>query len=500
MRRATPLMALLPLLVFLAACQSDEAPQMMAEAGMAPVMVMPLTTGSDEARSQFLLGQHAMDVGRGFDARPHFEAASEADPMFAMAYLLLANASNSLDGFMKNLELAAENVEGASEAEQLQIKFAQTFLRNDVAGRLQLAERLVEVAPNSPRAWGMLAGVQTGLNKIEEARAATMKAVEVSPNFAPAYIQLGNSYLFNEPKDFMKAEEAFSKVAELEPDEQNSYDLLGDVYRAQNELMKARDAYTKSAELDPEDASPLQQRGHVNSFLGAYDEARADYDASIALARGNQAASFGQFRAYVNLHAGDPQGAIDELLALESAVDGMGIPEPLGSKIACLSDVGFIATHYGMFPLAEEALTRRAELMMEQAERVGTEEFRRGQMANIVYNEGVLAARMGEYETATAKALEYMEIMEPSNNPRKNEPAHDLLGLVSLLQGDYEGAIGHYEDANPNNIYTEYHLALALEGAGRTAEALAIFNELAVYNFNFAGYALIRGDVLEKTM
>jgi tetratricopeptide (TPR) repeat protein len=487
------------LLLPLAACQGERAEEMTAEARMT-VMVMPVTTASEEAKGHFMQGQHALDMGRTFDAVPQFNAALEADPNFAYAYLQLANASNSLDEFMRYLEMAAQRAEGASEAERLQIQIAQTFLNNDVEGRMQLAERLCEVAPESPRAWLTLAGNQTGLNRNAEARATMMKAVEASPEFAPAYMQLGNSYLYLEPKDFSKAEANFARVAELEPNEAISYDLLGDVYRAQNKLTPARDSYTRAVELAPEEALPLQQRGHVNSFLGAYDDARADYDAAMALGKGNQPANFGQYRAYVSVYEGNPQAAIDELNTLAVAVDGMGIPEPRGAKIAILTDVATIALHHNMIPAAETALMQRSQLMLEQADQVGTEEFRRGQVSNNVYFEGLLAARAGDYATATAKADEFMSIVEPSNDPRKNEPAHDLLGLVSLLQGDYAGAIGHYKSADPNNVYNLYHHALALEGAGDTAAAMEIYKALAVNNFNFVGYALIRKDVVEKTM
>lgn len=498
MTKGRNLVIALPLLMLIAACQGERGQQITA--GMDMVMIMPVTTSSDAARSHFMLGQHALDVGRGFEAIDHFKAAVEADPTFAFAYLRLANTANSTDEFVDNAKMAAQHAGSASEAEQLQIQITQTFLNNDVEGRLRLAEQLVEVAPESPRAWQTLAGIQAGRNNMEDSRASIMKAAELSPDFAPAYAQLGNSYLFLEPRDFTKAEENFAKVVELEPDEPNSYDLLGDAFRAQNELTKARDSYTRAAELSPHNALFLQQRGHANSFLGDYDAARADYTAAMALGRGNEQANFAQWRAYVSVYAGDPEAAIVELNELASAVDGMGMPGPLGIKIGILTDVATIALHHNNFSVAEAALDRRAELMMEQADKVGTVESRRGQEANIIYFEGQLAARMGDYGVAAEKAAEFMSVLEPSNNPRKNEPAHDLLGLVSLLQGDYNGAIGHFDAANPNNVYTQYHLALAYEGAGNSAAAMEIFESLAVNNFNFANYALIRADAIEKSM
>jgi len=52
----------------------------------------------------------------------------------------------------------------------------------------------------------------------------------------------------------------------------------------------------------------LQQRGHVNSFAGDYDAARADYDSAMAMGRGNERGFFAPFRAYVSAYAGTRPG------------------------------------------------------------------------------------------------------------------------------------------------------------------------------------------------
>jgi tetratricopeptide (TPR) repeat protein len=500
LRARNPLTAL-PLVALLAACAGEpgeQGEQITAEAGMDVVMVMPVTTSSEAAMAHFNQGQHAMDMGRFIDANEHFEAAVAADPSFAMGHLRVANTANSAAEFIEALEAAEANAEGASEAERIQIEFNRKGLDNDAEGQLQLAQQLVEAQPESPRALLMLAGIQSGLRQMDEARASAMKATQLSPNFVPAYGFLGNNYIFSEPKDFDKAVENMRKVVELAPDEQNSYDFLGDALRAQNDLTGARDAYTRAFELAPDNASPVQQRGHVNSFLGDYDAARADYDASIQRARAGQGPSFAVYRALVSVHAGDPSAAIDELTELAAAIDGMNVPGPRGLKIFALTTAAQIALHHNMFDVAEPILEQRAPLMIEQAEEISGDAVMRGNQANNAYWAGVLAARKGDYEGAAAKAQEFMTLLEPDANPRRNEPAHDLMGLTSLLQGDYAGAIAHYEQANPNNIYMLYHIGLAHEGAGNTAEAQAIFERLVYNNFNSPGYALIRKDVQAK--
>jgi tetratricopeptide (TPR) repeat protein len=458
-----------------------------------------VTTTSDTAKENFMQGLASSDMGHTEEANDHFRAASKADNDFALAQLGIAGSATSLEEFAEHLQAASQRAPNASEAERAWIASVQRSFDNDAEGSLAEAQRLTELAPDSPRAWLQLASSQDGVGRYESSRESALKAIEVSPGFVPAHVALGNSYLFNEPRNYDKAEEHFEKVSALQPNEQRSHDLLGDLYRAQGDLDRARTAYTRAAELDPDNGSPLQQRGHVNSFLGNFDEARADYQAAISLSQDEMAATFGVYKALVSIHADDPRRAISELEGLVVEIDAMDIAQPNSFKIAALVNIGTIASHHGMKEPARQALDKCQTLMMEQAERIGTEEFRRSQIAQMAYFEGMLANRTGDYSTAEAKAEEFMALVAPDADPRKNEAAHEILGLANLLQGNYSEAIEHYEQTDPSDIYARYHLGLAYEGAGDASEARRIFDDVAGYNFNDAGYALIRKEAMKKS-
>lgn len=481
----------------LVACQKEEGARMEMAGEMEPMM-LPMSTTSESAKEHFAMGQRAMDVGDFVEANEHFKQAVAADANFALGYLRVASTATSLDEFRTNLKHAADHSATSSEAEKILIRMAQRGFENDVQGQVMLAQQLVQIQPSSPRAWLELASVQESLGRQVDARTSMTKATELAPNFAPAYVSLINSYLFAEPRDFAKAAEYAQKLGELEPKEPITHDLQGDVARAQGNLETARAAYTRAADLDPTDGLPLQQRGHVNSFLGNYDQARADYDAAIALGKANERPSYAIWRALVSVHAGTPQAAMDELNKLVTDIDGLGIPEPTGLKINALSNMATIALHTGKYADAEQLLKRRTALMMEEANRVGTDAFRRGQLSNIALFDGWLAARKGDFATATAKAQEAMTHLEPDQNPRKNEPAHELMGFISLKQGKARDAIVHLEQGTPGNIYTAYHLALAHEAAGNKEKARELFTKVANYNFNNVFYALVRKDAMKK--
>lgn len=492
----------LTLLLPLAACgpEAEEGQQTeMAAATADVVMKIPVTTESTEALNDYLQGRRALDMGRADDARPQLEEAVAADPDFAMAYLDLSNAANSLEGVKRNLDLAQQHAEGASEVEQLMIEYAVENFNNDVGAQLETARRLTEMQPESPRAWMTLANAQGSAGDVEAARASMSRALEVAPEFTPAHMALGNSYMFVEPRDLATAQRHMEEAVRLAPNEPGPHDLLGDVYRAQGQLEQAAEQYTRVAELDPDAGNGYQQRGHVHSFLGNYEQARADYDAAIELEKGNAKASFGVYRALVNVHEGQSQAAIDELQGLVDRIDQMNIPSPRGQKIFALNTISQIAIHHEMADVAEQAMQRRDALIRQQAEQVGNEAARRQARAIATWGAGILAARKGDYETAVEKANEFMSIVEPSTDPEKYEPAHALLGYTHLWQGNYEEAVTHFEQANENDIYANYHHALALEGAGREAEAQELFEKVANWRFNSAGLALVRNDAAAKT-
>jgi Flp pilus assembly protein TadD len=101
-----------------------------------------------------------------------------------------------------------------------------------------------------------------------------------------------------------------------------------------------------------------------------------------------------------------------------------------------------------------------------------------------------------------------MAQMEPVQNPRKNELAHAPLGIVALRQKRYDEAVQHLDVTLSTYIrdggtyswetYCLYQHGLALEGAGRQADALARFKTVAGLNFSTVGAALVRKDALAK--
>lgn len=461
---------------------------------------IPITTSSKAAKMDFIAGQAAMDVGNGIEANALFRAAVEKDPDFAYAWLNVGNNALSGQEFVTATKRASELADKVSDGERLLIAINMRFMDNNFTEQVKMAEQLVQDFPNSARAWMTLAGAQNNIEQYDAARTSMRKAIEISPNFAPAYVGIANSYVFNDPKNFDKAAEYFEDILMRQPYIGNHYWGLGDVYRADGDLASAREYYTRSVMIDPGNATAYTKRAHVNSFLGNFDEARADYDKAAEVGQPGAVAFLQNYKYFTYVYEGHADKAVAGLTALHDKVDTLGLSERQrdGAKNFTLTNAAMISMHNGMPEHSSKLLAMRSENLRETAAVAGTEEFGDIQEANIAYFDGLAAARSGKLKEAKKFASMNAKLVKKQDNPLKMQQYHDLMGLVLLKEKKYGKAVDHYRQANLNNIYTKYHLGLALEGAGKQAEAKAIFKDVANWNFNSVGYALIRADAMKK--
>jgi tetratricopeptide (TPR) repeat protein len=509
------LLACLAAAALLAACSkeqespvaeaADEAPKM----ATAPAMDLaandggiPLSASSKTAMSQYKKVRKLADSGDFIEANQAARKLTEEDPEFVGGWIMLGNTALSGEQFVRATNKAKELAIKGTEGEQIWVDINMSFVTNDTEEGLRLGKKLVETYPESPRAWIVYSGLQTGQNQHDAARASAAKAISLAPDQAIGYNNLGFSYLYNSPKDFTKAEKNFKTAIELEPDEDNYRVNIGDVHRAMGDLEAARSDYSAALELDASNAVAAVKRGHVNSFLGNYDEARADYDKGIAAGQEGNKSTLANYRAFVNIHAGDHEAAVAELKSELGRIATLEMPadQKTAARNFLLTNITDICFNYDMLDEAADAVDQLSASLAEAGKNSGDEDFARQQKATAIYWRGKLAARQGEFDAAKALAEEFAALLADDDNPRKLERYHELQGLIALKQGDYEGAVGHYRQANlstspgAGDVKNIYMLAKALQGAGKPDEASELLQQVADWNFNSVWFAMLRKE------
>lgn len=155
---------------------------------------------------------------------------------------------------------------------------------------LSTFQRVVKIT-ESAEIYYNLGYIRTAQGRYEEALIAFRKATQLNEAFAKAYQKMGDIYaklgrpeearrffakaadIYMDRKQDAKAEGAFMKVLEVNPNTPNVFNSLGIVYRRQGKFSEAVKMYKKALRVNPDD-----EHIHYNlarSFIGAklYPEA-----------------------------------------------------------------------------------------------------------------------------------------------------------------------------------------------------------------------------------
>lgn len=454
------------------------------------------TTSSNEALMTFREGLKYNDIGDSKKARMYFQKAIEQDSKFAIAYVYRAMYTSTPQEFVYFLQKAKENLSNTNDWEKLMYEYIETELKNDMDKRLSLAQRMVTDYPEGARAYVYLGNAYAGRSDYAKARQNYQKAVLVDPNWPGGYTALVNSYLFEPPKDFKQAENSATKLVSLAP-ATASFILLGDVYRAENDLRKAQQMYSRAVQTDPESPTAFLKRGHAYTFLGEYDKARSDYQEAKALDV-TPIMSL-QFNAFTYLYQGQPEQALDQLMKdAENVSQNVNEGAAASAKFNLLSMAAMVAFHIRDAQKLQEIIMAMEPLSVEMGTNVGTMEAAQMQKAGMLYWEGIVKALNKDFAGATMKADELKAAVQAIKSPRKLEDYEALMGTISMLQNNYKDAVSHFSKTDNTNVYNRYCLAKAYEGSGQKDKANKIYKEIAIDNFNTIGFALIRNELKGK--
>lgn len=479
-------------LILFVACQSSNENKMTYPEGEIPV-----STASDEAMQEFLKGLEIFNQGNAQEARPFFDKALELDPNFVSAQMYRANSASSAKDWAENRDKFLAMGDEANDGEKLMMDIIEANLADDSKKRKELITQLTETYPESVRAIDMLAGYYSGMDETAKARETWAKAIAMNSDYLPAIRNLGLSYLFTTPKDYAKAQQYMEMEVEKAPESSKAQINLGDCYRAQNDLNKALSSYLKAAELNPNDDVAFSKAGHANSFLGNLEAARKNYQDSRAVSEHGLAGY--NFEANTYILEGDHEKALAYLQDAIKEIDQKDVPtsNKLWTKMGLTSNCAAIAMHDGNSEGLEEYVAMMKPMSEQMIEEVGASFFTMNQQADMHFWEAMTSATGGNYDEAAATAELIKSDLEASDDPNKLRPYHRVHAYVNFRQGNYEKALEHMAELDPDDVYNKYWMAKAHKMSGNEERAMELFDEIANDNFNSVQYVLILNEARE---
>jgi len=447
---------------------------------------IPVTTTSDEAKKEYLLGRDLAEKLRLQDSIQHFDKAISLDPNFALAELGRANSSQTGAEFFEHLKKAVGLAGKASEGEKLLILANEANSNGDVVKQKDYLDKLVAAFPNDERAHFSLGAYYQGQQDVAKAIEHYKKATELNANYSPVYNSLG--YAYSQTGDYPNAEQAFKKYIELIPNDPNPYDSYGELLLKMGKFEDSIVQYRKALSIDANFSASHSGIAADLMYLGKPDEARAELQKLMDSARsdGDRAtALFGM--TVLDIDSGEMDKALKNLdkqyeLA-EKRKDAADMSGNLQTKGTILVEMGKFDDAKSMF---ERSVKMNEDSDLPKEVKDNAKLFHH-------YNMTTVALGMKDIAAAKTHAEEFRKGADASKNPGQMRQAHELAGMIAFAEKDYDKAIAEFAQASQQNPRNLYRLAEAYQGKGDSAKAKEFSVKAAAFNsLPQIGYSFIR--------
>jgi tetratricopeptide (TPR) repeat protein len=447
---------------------------------------IPVTSASDEARSLYVKGRDLSEQLRNQDARPLFEQAVAKDSTFALAHYNLALTAPTTKEFLEHLGQAVAHSSKASEGEQLLIRSLEAQAKADPAKSLQLREEMVAKYPQDERAHFNLGNTYNGRQQYDKAVAEYRKAIELNPNFSPAYNSLG--YTYRPMGNNTEAEQAFRKYIELVPNDPNPYDSYAELLMKMGRFDESIAQYRKALSIDPRFGA--SQIGIASNLMlqGKHDEAIAEAQKLHDAARDDGDRRTAMFtQVVIDVDRGRTAQALQRMERLYALGAKSADTGAMANDAAAIGDILLDAGR------TAEAQKRYAQSLALITASGFPAEVKEDARLGDHFNKARVALATNDLETAKAEADAYLKGSEAKQNEFRVRGAHELAGLIAQKEKKFDEAIAHYGKGNQQDPFVIYQTALAHQGKGDGAKAKELSQRAANDNsLPGLNYAFVR--------
>jgi uncharacterized protein (TIGR02466 family) len=170
---------------------------------------------------------------------------------------------------------------GASPSQSQLMSLLEHYQTGRFEAAEQLAKALTEQYPRHQFSWKVLAAVLKQSGRKVEALRANQKAVELDPQDAEAYYNMGNT--LQELDRLEEARASYGQAINLNPDYAKAYSDLGNTLKKLGRLEEAEASYKRATALNPNFAGAHYNLGITLVELDKLEEAEASYRQAIKL-------------------------------------------------------------------------------------------------------------------------------------------------------------------------------------------------------------------------
>jgi tetratricopeptide (TPR) repeat protein len=358
---------------------------------------------------------------------------------------------------------------------------------------LEYAKQAAAKYPEDPRAHTTLGNSYFfGQQEYEKARGELQKAIEIDPNFSPAYNMLGYSQRFL--GNYAEAENAFKKYIALVPTDPNPYDSYAELLMKTGRFDESIAQYRKALSIDPHFIGSHFGIASDLTFQGKHDQAIAEAQKMERASRNDGDRRFAMFtRTLVYVDQGNVNQALKEMQRQYDLGAGIGDTAAMAGDLISMGDILLNAGK-------PDDAKKRYEQALDLQEKSGLpSEVKEDAKLGHHYNLARVALAKNDLETAKAEAATYLTGATAEQNPARTRQAHEVAGGIALKEKKFDQAIDELGQANQQDPYVLYLIALAYQGKGDQGKAKEMFRQAAEsYTLPTLNYAFIRAKAKQS--
>ena len=225
------------------------------------------------------LGEALEDNGQLNEALGAYHKAIELNPKYVSAHNNLASALFTLDKTDEAVAALRTAIELDPNEPVTHLNLGSMLSsQGKFDEAITECRKAIELNPNDAESHANLAEALYGLEQRAEAIKELQKSAELEPDVGRFHILA--SALSNEGR-YDEAIAAYRKIIELKPDDAAAYTDLGGHLQAAGQLEHALEACKKAIELRPGNGDAYNNLGNVYTKLGRLEDARTAYDDAI---------------------------------------------------------------------------------------------------------------------------------------------------------------------------------------------------------------------------
>lgn len=357
-------------------------------------------------------------------------ALSEDKPRQALSAIQAASESTRRPKSLYTAGMAGVNIEIepfilAFQARHYHLH-GQSF--EDQANALKCIQTALTIWPDEPRWHALAAQIHLSgisgdkITSFSDAIPHLERAIELDPNYADAYLTLGNIYL--KEGSTQKAIDTIKAAADLVPDQATPWMLLAQAHLVAGDLDQAGSYVERAVTLSPNEVGPLLLRGEIDLKAGNPNGAQSRAQAALRINPDDMAAM--SLLAHSLSELGRPDEALSLLeIALQNTPDSLPLSlekvriiRHTEGKSTALQAINELNTRYPDEPVI---LASQAEALDEA----------------------------GEYENAIQAAQSALRLDSDQGRLSLSEQAklHYLLGCSFRRAGQLDQAVHHLSEA-----------------------------------------------------